>query len=654
MKTRTMRGQQPIESEMYSHYGSGGGYTPGYMMDYASPGGGPAGPSPQYGPSPGSYNPNSPIRAAQRGGLLGASVGQRGVTPYQSRGILGYVPPSQGDGPYGGQPLSRQGGQLTDYGAGQMNRASRDYLGDQNYMPRTTVGGAYGQSPDTDYRQAQGRRNANYRLSQGSGSDYNRLVADSNRRGILGAVAHSSYGATSGTVIDSTGRPRPGWVDNYSGSTGAVGQQDVQRGLDAVYNQGGRVVGPNGRMSLSPGSQQYDATQRAGEAFDARRGGLQARIADYEARTAEAKQFREGNRIARGMQRGQRMTDSLDMRRGNLSMDERFMFGNPQAYARTVEAKNLGAYQQGLLGVQDRATQARERMAGIESGDRRYGIDATAEARKGDREAAGLLAAGQQASNERVAGIQGTNAANVAGVQGQGALSVARENNAGRRDEVAIRREEMAMRRADALRAQSDQAYNSGDIQRGQALEQQANNLEVGIGRGEQTANGLLDAGFDITDPEGNGVSRFDSGGGPAAGGGILGAANSGQAAPQAPMAQPPAPQGIRGASGRVSPRARPAIDKVIAATRGNPQAMVNRLREMGLSDQQINMELSTAFGKSFGGLGEYQRTATSPGGAWFTQVDPGTGEEMPTIGPGYLNPRWWRGGIDFSRPPGR
>jgi hypothetical protein len=344
--------------------------------------------------------------------------------PRQSRGILGYVPPSQGDGPYGGQPLSRQGGQLTDYGAGQMNRASRDYLG-QNYMPRTTVGGAYGQSPDMDYAASQGYAAGQHNRAFGSAAAQNRMVAQASGRGILGAVNHSSYGATSGTVIDSTGRPRPGWVDNYSGSTGEVGQDDVRRGLDAVYNQGGRVIGPNGRMSLSPGSEQYDATQRAGETFDARRGGLQARIDAYEARTAEAKQFREGNRVARGMQRGQRLTDSLDMRRGNLSMEERFMFGNPQAYARTVEAKNLGAYQQGLLGVQDRATQARERMAGIESGDRRYGIDATSEARKGDREAAGLLAAGQQASNERVAGIQGTNAATVAGVQGQNAVAVA-------------------------------------------------------------------------------------------------------------------------------------------------------------------------------------------------------------------------------------
>jgi hypothetical protein len=189
------------------------------------------------------------------------------------------------------------------------------------------------------------------------------------------------------------------------------------------------VIGPNGRMSLSPGSEQYDATQRAGEVFDARRGGLQARIADYEARTAEAKQFREGNRIARGMQRGQRMTDSLDMRRGNLSMDERFMFGNPQAYARTVEAKNLGAYQQGLLGVQDRATQARERMAGLQATTQKDIVGLQGQNAMG---LAGLNAATQkdiaalQGQNAMgLAGIQGSTAKDVAGIQGQNAVATA-------------------------------------------------------------------------------------------------------------------------------------------------------------------------------------------------------------------------------------
>jgi len=325
--------------------------------------------------------------------------------------VLRPATPTLESGPYGAMPLQRQGGQLTNYGAGQLNQASRNYLGDQNYMPRTTVGGAYGQHPDYDAMAAEAERDAAHNLSQGPGAGPTRLMAAASRRGILGAIPHSSYGATSGMVIDSTGRPRPGWVDNYAGNTGAVGQEDVQRGLAAVYNQGGRTISPSGQMRLSPGSQQYDATQRAGEVFDARRGGLEARVADYEARTAGG-----GNRARRlanyEMKRGRQQEDMQQRQMAYL------MQTNPRLAVQMMGLQQQGQYQQGMLGVQREGLQARERIAGAGLSSQEKIAGMQGENRLGLAQLAGQNAMG-------LAGLQGQTQKDVAGLLGQNQMGLA-------------------------------------------------------------------------------------------------------------------------------------------------------------------------------------------------------------------------------------
>jgi hypothetical protein len=77
-------------------------------------------------------------------------------------------------------------------------------------------------------------------------------------------------------------------------------------------------------------------------------------------------QGRRDNRIARGIERGKRLTDSLDMRRGNMSNAERFMFQNPDAYSRT----KLGEGQIGLARSQQEGRDRSDR-AKIQAGQSR-------------------------------------------------------------------------------------------------------------------------------------------------------------------------------------------------------------------------------------------------------------------------------------------
>jgi hypothetical protein len=190
--------------------------------------------------------------------------------------------------------------------------------------------------------------------------------------------------------------------------------------------------------------------------------------------------------------------------------------------------------------------------------------------------------------------MQGQNQLKGLEMQGNTQRDIAKETHGYQRDQVQLQREQLAQQRADSLRQQAQQAYASGDIQRGQMLEQQA----------QQSMGGLM-GGAGAAATQANPT-----------GGGLLGTPQNGM--PRTPAA------------------ARPAIDAIIGATRNNPDQMVQRLRQLGMSDEQINLELANAFGREGVFNHRYGRTAQNPHGSHFTAVDPVTGRPhftLPIVG---------------------
>jgi hypothetical protein len=468
----------------------------------------------------------------QRQAAMDARLNSGSIRPYRPS----YGDPNlTGGGRYGLEVAAR--GLMTNQGAQGFQRQ-------YGYMPNTTVGGAYGNPGgyDPNYAAQAGQRAASiamrgpgavatdmrsqmggYARGGGQGLGYTPTdmqgYAQQMQAQNPGGV---NYGALP-TMITTGGLARPGYA-SAPGMPEGLGLEAIARGNAALAGHG---YEPNalGQMVMSPGNTaHWEAVNKARETFDARRGGLAARVADYEARTAEAKRFREGNRVARGMQRGRALEDTVRANRGLLSMGERFMFQNPQAYARTVEAQNLGQYQQGLLGVQQRGLESRERIAGLEGATQRGLAQLAGQNAMGLAGLQGTTAkeiAALQGQNQMgLAGVQAGAQKDIAGIQGQSGLAIAREQNSGRRDEMELKRQQFAQQRADSLRAQARESYNSGDIQGAQYYERLATQQEIygdSLG-GRQPAPGL-------------GMPTGPTAGVPQSPQGLAGAA--GQAAPQ-------------------------------------------------------------------------------------------------------------------------
>jgi len=475
-------------------------------------------------------------------------------------------------------PLSRQGGQLTNYGAQQLNAASRNYLGDQNYMPRTTVGGGYGNPGgyDPNYAVQAGQRAAGIAM-RGPGASATDLRSGLSGYGIMGNRPIQSYGATSGMVIDSTGRPRPGWMDNYAGNTGAVGQEDVQRGLAAVYNKGGRTISPSGQMRLSPGSQQYDATQRAGEVFDARRGGLEARVADYEARTAGG-----GNRARRlanyEMKRGRQQEDMQQRQMAYL------MQTNPRLAVQMMGLQQQGQYQQGMLGVQREGLQARERMAGQGMASQEKIAGMQGENRMGLAQLAGQNAMG-------LAGLQGQTQKDVAGLLGQNQMGLAGLQATTQKDIAGIQGKNQIGAIEAARDPMAQQKFNIETI-RGLA-EVAKSNPALAQAMGSQVPGLLGSAG---------------QGGQPGQGGGLLGALNP--------------PKGFAG--GLLSEQQFQDLQPMM----GDPHSVAAKLKIYGLKDNEINLALNKLYNPDT--MFPWLRNTENPAGNWMSTsgaVNPKTGQ---------------------------
>lgn len=165
------------------------------------------------------------------------------------------------------------------------------------------------------------------------------------------------------------GGAQPGMV-NTGGAVGTqrpgftTGNQPEGIGLADQVNWANKngMYGNNETGTMSPNPSITSASpfaikraQIAGQALNA--APVVADPAKREAYLASRKAVtgeREKLRIARGVKRGERLTDTADINNGRMSMAERFQFQNPQAYAQT----KLGEGQLGLAGSRDKATDA--------------------------------------------------------------------------------------------------------------------------------------------------------------------------------------------------------------------------------------------------------------------------------------------------------
>jgi hypothetical protein len=155
---------------------------------------------------------------------------------------------------------------------------------------------------------------------------------------------------------------------------------------------------------------------------------------------------------------------------------------------------------------------------------------------------------------------------------------------------------------ADAIALQYEQQgrFPEADAARKRA-EQLRNNAGVNGGQ-PQSANGLLDAGFNITDPEGYGVERFDDGGAPQ--GGLLG--------PNGPALAPPE-------------------RKKFDAIKDDPEAVVAELKRRGFKGNALNVELNKIYGS--GMLGFWNRSEGNPQGYGTQTVDSTGNVERTFVG---------------------
>jgi hypothetical protein len=227
-------------------------------------------------------------------------------------------------------PLDTQGGQLTNFGAAQMHQATGQYLG-QPWMPRTTVGGAYG-SPATHMAMAPQQL-----MAQASGNQYAPMGA---------AAGMNPGGRFWGGAMPGMFQGHQAWLggDMAPEGYGGVGQLPNSRFV------GGGTMGRARQASLaaiSPGSSQYDAMQKAAAMFDARGGGLAQRQQDYWNRVTGNQQMRAMNVGQKAYAKG----DSRARRMGNFSNFEAMQFGIPGFANQVLQSQNSQGWLQGQMAM---------------------------------------------------------------------------------------------------------------------------------------------------------------------------------------------------------------------------------------------------------------------------------------------------------------
>jgi hypothetical protein len=221
------------------------------------------------------------------------------------------------------------------------NAAAQQIFSSSGYMPSRTPGGAYGQPGPNAYA-AGDQVLKDIARDQGiaaRGGQREAMLADMNRRPRSGAVAAAQK--PSGPLpVDPAGAAR----------------------AEALLTSKG--YGRNGNSFVGPTSgPQFEASQKAKEVFDARRGGVEARRQAYEQRTADNAKFRKDNVYAKAVTR----SEARRARRGQFTPGEQLDRAAPAQYqARRAAEANSQAQADALagrLGLAKSEMEARERMS---------------------------------------------------------------------------------------------------------------------------------------------------------------------------------------------------------------------------------------------------------------------------------------------------
>lgn len=419
------------------------------------------------------------------------------------------------------------------------------------------------------------------------------------------------YGGAQPGLLAYSGGVRPGFLGGASGSGGnyagtfsnGVGRGYVRDAMGRLTpgspGMGGAI--PTGLLGMGGAASAGPGTPMAATPLGLAAGAPSARYQGYlDARDARRQNYygiRQANQLAQRQNAMEARNPEYGMAMAALRMQQQQAQGLLGLRQQELEQRGDLARQ----GLEQRGLDRAQRMDLAKLGQQnalamQAGAQAGAERLAGLQNAArmGELQA-QQAGALGLAGLQTASAEKIAGLNTQTQRELGLAQMAPKNRELDIRERELQRQNADAYRAQAQAAYASGNIAEGRRLDSLA-------------------------------------GGGQ----GVLGYANPG-------VAQIGAPGTTQGGAG-IPFAARQAIDSIIAAANGNPQLIVNRLRQMGLTDEQINVELNTALpsqqslGGGILGYGKYRRSTTAPEGAWFQQTDPNTGRVSPR-GIGYLMP---------------
>ena len=350
-------------------------------LNALQPGKGPLfNPADQLGVSPQYQGP--PAVAPQNQGLADAvaamhrrnfpNEGQRATVPLP-------VPPMANELFKGGHPITKPtggsmardamaqgpGGLMTNE---QAAKVYRDSPADSKYMASRTVGGAYGDPGATPLPFEKKAPPKAQPLGGFAGNDkeFNMRMENENRNGAL------------------FGRTLP-----VRGPDGRVAFADGPMKDFGMKNSGQFETDANGRTTKKGGysSTELQAQADAKATFDNRRGGLAARRADYESRTASKAADRKSNVQSQAFTRSEARRERM----GRLNPAESLARKDPKAAAQRA----IGEAQVGANAARDKATDAtnRERIA---SGERLAGArDKVALQVSKDRIAAAAAANGQ-------------------------------------------------------------------------------------------------------------------------------------------------------------------------------------------------------------------------------------------------------------------
>lgn len=266
---------------------------------------------------------------------------QRPVDPYDNTGTAA--------GQYANNPMA---GRMT-------NAQAQGNYGLTGYMPNRTVGGAYGiagGNPDN-------RLVGNQLLTQASGNQYRPI--NGTGMGLAGAW----HGGAAPGIVGG----RQAWVDpNNPPREATAGRFDQYR-----LQRPNEPLGPaNGLMPVDPKTAQGVAMQQAAETFDARRGGLDARRAAYEARNAppaDMRDYRLGIYQTRQNDRLQKQEAAMAMQQNQMMMG--LAYRNPQMAMQMAQLNQRGQLANQQIGLQYAQLGQQGGIAGQNSQDRRYVAD---------------------------------------------------------------------------------------------------------------------------------------------------------------------------------------------------------------------------------------------------------------------------------------